>query len=310
MCATAPALDGVVPHAAWQVSVKGCVSPFAVSLACPSMTPHSYVTGQQLSSPQSAAARCHRQAPSVDVCLPHRHCRLYVPVCTSPCANGGVCSAPDTCDCTGTGCTGATCTTPGRHQLQELPTCGALPVKRVMTIICDATMPALVKRGRETHSCTYPTHLQRARLLARMAACALPPTLATAPEPATLVQHAPHQCARAPARTAARVLLQTRAPAPQAGRIPPAAHQVGYPKCFQDKQLNLKPYNCPGAQRTGATPRAQHQMGVVVVCSPRRVHTHQLRRACPWCGAPEPKSPNVFLMGPTNLPKWLGRLHN
>jgi len=31
------------------------------------------------------------------------------PTCTTPCANGGVCVAPDTCDCAGTGYGGATC---------------------------------------------------------------------------------------------------------------------------------------------------------------------------------------------------------
>ena len=45
------------------------------------------------------------------------------PICTTPCENGGICSAPDTCDCAGTGYTGATCTVPECVPACENGTC-------------------------------------------------------------------------------------------------------------------------------------------------------------------------------------------
>ena len=38
-----------------------------------------------------------------------------IAVCSNPCQNSGTCSAPNTCNCVGTGYTGATCTVPGER---------------------------------------------------------------------------------------------------------------------------------------------------------------------------------------------------
>jgi hypothetical protein len=69
--------------------------------------------GAPICNPDCVHGTCEVDgASTVCACAPgYTDPTCATPVCTSPCNNGGTCSAPDTCDCTNTGYTGPTCST-------------------------------------------------------------------------------------------------------------------------------------------------------------------------------------------------------